>query len=73
MARPAIAMANGLLKALVDAGIVPPETRRVVIDATVNDATIIYVEQFGTEALINLIAPNIEGAQIIMARKSSDA
>lgn len=59
-----IILANTLLKALVDAGIVPPETRRVVIDATVNEATYIYVEQFGTETLIDLIAPNIEGAKV---------
>ena len=59
---------NALLKALHEAGIIPAETHRIVIDATVNEAVIIYVEQFGTEELVKLIAPNIEGAKIIMER-----
>jgi hypothetical protein len=63
-----IVTGNALLKALHEAGIIPAETHRVVIDATANEAVIIYVEQFGTEELVNLIAPNIEGAQVIMER-----
>lgn len=63
-----ISRSNPLMEALHAAGIIPKETRRVVIDATANEAILIYVEQYGTDVLVNLIPPNVEGATIIMGK-----
>lgn len=48
---------RGFLGWLIDNGIVPKETRRVVIEASVEMATVIYVEQYGTEELIKVQVP----------------
>ena len=47
---------------LSDNGIVPERTRRVVIDAAVNAAVMVYTEQFGDERLIDvrLLDPGVE-------------
>lgn len=55
-----------LAQALIKAGIIPENTRRVVIDITAGQAARLYVEEYGTEALLDLIPPNIEGAEIIV-------
>lgn len=38
-------------------GIIPENTRRVVIDAKVNDVVMIYIEQYGTTALLDVDPP----------------
>lgn len=52
-------------KALIEAGVVRVEdrVRRVVIDATVGDATIMYVERFGDEKLLKVV-PALVGVEV---------
>lgn len=42
---------------LRNAGVVTDLARRVVIDSRIGEAVIIYVEQYGTEGLINGLPP----------------
>ena len=42
------------LKYLQDNGIIPPYTRRVVIDASVDSAVTLYCETFGSDELLKL-------------------
>jgi hypothetical protein len=58
-----VILGRDLLGALVEAGIIPNETYRVVIDATVNDPVVLYVMQYGTEELLKVI-PSLEGIKI---------
>ncbi len=43
-----------LIKALVDAGIVPDNCRRIVIDIPCNDVVTLYYEVFGDERLLDV-------------------
>lgn len=52
--------ADDYLQSLVDGGIIPPETSRVVIDARVGNPVFIYVMQFGTEDLLSVRMPEGE-------------
>lgn len=46
------------LQWLIDNGVVPDRTRRVVIDASYNSFVSIYIETFGTEKLIKVGVPS---------------
>jgi hypothetical protein len=64
-----MALIHGLafLRWLRDSGIVPENTRRVVIEAGVDTPVTIYCEQFGSEALVSVEAPPIfEGAKVVV-------
>lgn len=56
------------------AGIIPSKTTRVVIEASINDAVRIYVEQYGDEGLISVEPPpELRGAEIkIIGRERSE-
>lgn len=46
-------------------GIIPENTRRVVIDASVNSATMIYVETFASRKMIEVDVPDeFRGARV---------
>jgi hypothetical protein len=56
---------------LKGAGIIPERTRRVVIEATVNELVKIYIEQVGTDELISVEPPpELCGPQIVVKAKS---
>lgn len=67
-----VILGRGLLNALIDAGIVPEGTLRVVIDVPANDAVILYVMQLGTEQLLKVI-PSLEGIKIQIVGEQEDA
>lgn len=48
---------KAFLSWLIKEGIVPAETRRVVIDASVDSAVVIYIEKYGTSAFISVKPP----------------
>ena len=50
-------MGREFLIMLKDAGMLPPETSRVVIDAKVEDVVRIYIESYGREDLLKVITP----------------
>ncbi|MFA5054058.1 MAG: hypothetical protein WC565_08360 [Parcubacteria group bacterium] len=54
------------VKALAAAGVIPDEymVRRVIIDCTVGEVVKIYIEEFGTEEMLHLIAPELKEAQV---------
>jgi hypothetical protein len=60
-----IILADTFHQALVDAGVITVEerVRRVIIDAQVDHATMVYVERFGDERLLR-IAPALTGMEI---------
>ena len=66
-----ILLARHFLRALEDAGIIPKETQRVVIDAALNDVIMVYVMQLGTEQLLQ-VTPSLEGIKIEIV-KGKDA
>ena len=45
----------------------PSNVRRIIIDAKVNSAVIIYVEQYGTDKLFDLRPPDVSAAEIRIA------
>ena len=47
----------------------PPTTRRVVIDADVNKALIVYVSCYGTEDLLTIEPPSADEVRIIVSEK----
>ncbi len=53
---------------LTDLGIVPEDTRRVIIEASIHSLVIVYVEQLGTKDLIKIEAPCLEGAKVVIAK-----
>jgi len=57
--------ADLFLQALCDAGIIQREdaVRRVVIDATIGHAIVVYVECFGDDRLLN-VATTLDGVEI---------
>jgi hypothetical protein len=61
----AIITSDAFQKALIEAGVIRFEdrVRRVVIDATVNEATVMYVERFGDEKLLEVV-PALVGVEI---------
>ena len=42
-------------KALVEAGILPPECTRIVIDININDVVKVYYQTNGTEKLLDVV------------------
>lgn len=66
---PKLITSTSLSKKLIEAGIIPPNTRRAIIDIRMNDAVTIYIEAYGDERLLDIIANNLEGAKIVMAGK----
>lgn len=48
---------DAFLQWLSGAGIIPNTTRRVVIDACVGEALMLYIEQYGTKSFIDLEPP----------------
>lgn len=53
-----IITAFDLGKILIDAGLIPPTTRRFVIDCDLDKPVTIYVEQFADERLLEVISGN---------------
>ena len=49
---------NGFWKAMEEAKLVPPLTRRMIIDINMNDAVQVYYECFGDEKMFELLAPS---------------
>lgn len=45
-------------------GFDPNECRRIVIDATAGKVVTIYVEKYGSEALLDLAPPDVAGLNI---------
>ena len=41
-------------KLLTDAGLIPPKTRRVIIDIDIDAPVRLYIEQFGTQRWLNV-------------------
>jgi len=58
-----ILLARHFLRALVDAGIVPDHTHRVVIDAQVDCVVKIYTMRLGMQQLLKVI-PSLEGIKV---------
>lgn len=59
------------LEALAEAGIIDPGDfiRRVVIDASVDGAVVIYVERFGDDRLLSVaLAPFSESGGLVISR-----
>jgi len=71
VARDRIITGKEFLKKLDDLGIVPFDTRRVVIDAVWDDVVIVYVEQLGTERLLE-VTTTLEGIKIQIVGKEED-
>ncbi len=66
---------NSFLKALEDAGVLKPEdkTRRVVIDATIGEPLMIYIENIGDERVLQLTThPSLEIASRIRSVEMDD-
>ena len=58
-----IIMARNFIGALVDAGIVPHGTWRVVIDAKIDDPVLMLTEQWGSPELLR-IGLTLEGIEV---------
>lgn len=58
-------------QALVDwlrrAGIPVDEVRRVIIDAKVDDAVRVYIEQYGTDRMFKVEPPDLSKAEITLS------
>lgn len=50
-------MGREFLTMLKDAGMLPPETSRVVIDAKVDDVVRIYCQSYGRDDILKVIMP----------------
>ena len=72
MARDRIVTGKEFLQKLLDLGIIPLNTRRVVIDAARDDLVMVYVEQLGTERLLS-VTPTLEGIKIQIVGEEEDA
>lgn len=57
-----VAPGLALLRKLVAAGVIPPQTRRVVIDATVDAPVVLHVECFGDDRILQLGTADFENA-----------
>ena len=57
---------KGLLRKLVELGVIPPHTRRVIIDAHCQDVVKIYVEHVDASPLLHLEAHDISDARVIV-------
>jgi len=53
---------------LQDLGILHDDsrTRRVIIDAAFDQPIFIYVEELGTERLLEMASPNVTGMEVVM-------
>ena len=60
---------RSFLGRLVELGIIPSLTRRVVIEAAVDDVVMIYVQQYGDARLLGVEVADLLGAQIVMEEK----
>ena len=59
------ATGNDMIKWISSMGLVPENTRRIVIDVPVNGAVIIYAELYGTTKMINIVPPaELEAAKV---------
>jgi len=72
VARDRIVTGKEFLQKLLDLGIIPLNTRRVVIDAARDDLVMVYVEQLGTERLLS-VTPTLEGIKIQIVGEEEDA
>ena len=55
-----------LMRRLVELGVIPPHTRRVIIDAHCQDVVKIYVEHVDASPLLRLEAHDIADARVIV-------
>jgi hypothetical protein len=67
----AVVSGHGFLKHLFELGLIPAETRRVVIDAGMNSLPIMYIEKLGTEGLLQLTPQHFEDVQIVLVGQES--
>ena len=72
MARDRMIAGKEFLDKLIDSGIIPLDTRRVVIDVAWDDLVMVYVEQLGTERLLS-VTPTLEGIKIQIVGEEEDA
>jgi len=69
MARDRMIAGKEFLGKLIDSGVIPLETRRVVIDAPWDEVVKVYVTQVGTERLLE-VTSTLEGIKIqVMGEK----
>jgi len=72
MARDRMIAGKEFLDKLIDSGVIPLETRRVVIDAPWDEVVTVYVTQVGTERLLEVV-PTLEGIKIQIVGEEEDA
>ena len=72
MARDRMIAGKEFLDKLIDSGVIPLETRRVVIDAPWDEVVTVYVTQVGTERLLE-VTPTLEGIKIQIMGEKEDA
>jgi hypothetical protein len=53
------AMGNQLLQRLQQIGVAPPNARRVIIDARINEVLAVYYECFGDQATMEIARPEV--------------
>ncbi len=53
-------------RVLTDAGLIPDNCRRIVIDIAANEAAIVYYETYADEELLKVVTDSI-GARIVAA------
>jgi len=63
---------NLLWEWLESAGITIDQTHRVVIDINVNDVVRVYVEGVGSDKMLAVKPPSLEGAQISIVDKGGE-
>ncbi len=64
---------DGWVKQLIDAGVAPPETRRLIIDIPVDDVVKVYYECYGDEKMFTTeLAVALQKADIIRVPGKDD-
>ena len=64
----------GFLQHLEDIGVLRSgsPTRRVIIDAAYNSAIFVYVEELGTDRLLEMKPPDVSGMEVIVVGDESE-
>jgi len=64
---------SAFVRALIEnLGLVDKHVRRIVIDCAMDAAVYIYIECYGSEEVLNVAPPDIEGCKVTILHKGDD-
>lgn len=63
---------RNFIRAAIHAGLVPPTTNRIVLEANVEEALVVYAEQYGEEGWVQILPSRTDIELIVIPHEGGE-